>query len=331
MRDRQDDYEPIIAPRRPREPRQEEATPLWRTVLAVGAVFAGIILLAWWWTNRPSSDEGTASAQQTPAAPEALPESHVEQEVIPPARDAGTPAEVPQQPAQSANAPQPKAAPEPEAAAPTEPEAATPPEPTVQSTPEVAPANGSEPTASPSSISVRFTSPDPQVKFELSRGPDEVPFLTGNAGDTVEVPPGTYRVTASGAQLERLEREVTFEGRPALEYAVELCAQRKYDSENLAGRLVEERKCSSATECQTMFSILSEYADELVRQRDFRMEQCAKWRPGATPGPEWTLNIECDGAMPETTCRIEIGAGECSHPQPLRSARGGACPRAEIK
>jgi hypothetical protein len=131
--------------------------------------------------------------------------------------------------------------------------------------------------------------------------------------------------------LERFERDITFEGERALEFAVELCAQRKYDRESLVGRPVEERKCSSAAECQTLFGILSESADELVRQKDFRMEQCAKWRPGATPDGQWTLNIQCDGAMPETTCRVDIGEGECTHAQPPRSMRGGTCPRAEIK
>ncbi|MBM0103742.1 hypothetical protein JM946_03255 [Steroidobacter sp. S1-65] len=155
--------------------------------------------------------------------------------------------------------------------------------------------------------------------------------MTSDAGDTVEVPPGTYRLTASGAQLERFERDITLEGERALEYAIELCTQRKYDRESLVGRLVEQRKCSSAAECQTLFAILSESADELVRQRDFRMEQCAKWRPGATPEGQWTLNIQCDGAMPETTCGIEIAEGECTHAQPPRSTRGGTCPRAEIK
>jgi hypothetical protein len=169
------------------------------------------------------------------------------------------------------------------------------------------------------------------VRFELRRAPDQAPFVTSKAGDTIEVPPGAYRVTASGSQLERFERDVTFEGDRELEYAVELCAQPKYDRESLVGRVVEQRKCSSTAECQALFGILSESADDLVRQRDFRMEQCAKWRPGATPEGQWTLNIQCDGAMPETTCGIEIGEGECTHAQPPRSARGGTCPRAEIK
>jgi hypothetical protein len=35
--------------------------------------------------------------------------------------------------------------------------------------------------------------------------------------------------------------------------------------------------------------------------------------------------------MPETTCRIEIAEGDCTHAGPARSSRDGACPRAEIK
>lgn len=323
MRDRYDGYEPIIADRRSREPRREEGPPLWRTALAVAAVFAVVIVFVGWWMSRPSSDESATSVQQEPAALEPFPETHVEQEVVPPARDPGTAVESPQQPARPAPAPEPEAA--------AEPETAAPPEATAQRAPEVVPESELEPPASPTSISVRFTSPDPQVKFELRGASDRAPLLTSTAGATVEVPPGTYRVTASGARLERFERDVTFEGERALEYAVELCAQRKYDSESLVGRLVEERTCSSTAECQTLFAILSEYADDLVRQREFRTEQCARWRPGAAPRGQWTLNIECDGAMPETTCNIEIGEGECTHAQPLRSTQGGACPRAEIK
>ena len=323
MRDRHDDYEPIIAGRRSREPRREQGPPLWRTVLPVVAVFAVVILVAWWWTSRPPSDEGATNAQQEPAAPETFPETHVEQEVVPPARDPGAPAEPTQQQARPAPAPEP--------VVPAESEAAPTPEATAQSAPEVVPESDAAPPAPPTSVAVRFTSPDSQVRFELRRAPDQAPFLTSKAGDTVEVPPGTYRVTASGSQLERFERDVTFEGDRTLEYAVELCAQRKYDRESLVGQLVEERKCSSAAECQTLFAILSEYADELVRQREFRMEQCVKRRAGATPDGQWTLNIECDGAMPETTCGIEIAEGECTHAQPPRSMRGGTCPRGEIK
>lgn len=321
MRDRHDD-EPIIASRRYREPPREDAPPLWRTALPVAAVFAVLILLAWWWTSRPSSDEGTTTAQQESAAPETFPETHVEQEIVPPARDPGSPVQSQQQ-VQPAPAPPPPAAAEPEAAATSEA--------TSQSVPEATPESDIAPPAPPTAVSVRFTSPDPQVRFELRRAPDQEAFLTSKVGDTVEVPPGTYRLTASGAQLERFEKDVTFEGERALEYAVELCAQPKYERESLVGQLVEQRKCSSAAECQTLFAILSESADDLVRQRDFRMEQCAKRRSGSTPEGQWTLNIQCDGAVPETTCGIEIAEGECTHAQPSRSARGGACPRAEVK
>src|SRR5690606_14786643 len=117
-----------------------------------------------------------------PAAPEPFPETHVEQELIPPARDPGTSFESPQQPAQPAPAPEPEAA--------AEPETAATPEATAQSTPEVVPETEAEPAAPapPTSISVRFTSPDPQVKFELRPASDRAPFLTSNAGATVEVP-----------------------------------------------------------------------------------------------------------------------------------------------
>ncbi len=311
MHDRHDDdYEPIVAPRRrPRDPRYEEVSPLWRTALTIVAVCALVALLAWWWTDRPSSDERETSVQQEPAAP-----------VVPPARDPGTPIE---QPARAVPVPAPEF--------PAEPEDAATPEATAQSASEVVPESDAVPPAQPTPVSVRFTSPDPQVRFELRRASDQAPFSTSNAGDTVEVPPGTYRLTASGAQFERIERDMTFEGERALECAVELCAQRKYDRESLVGQLVEERKCSSTAECQSLFGILSESADDLVRQRDFRTEQCAKWRPGATPEGQWTLNVQCDGAMPETTCGIEIAEGACTHAQPPRSMRGGTCPRVEIK
>ena len=80
-----------------------------------------------------------------------------------------------------------------------------------------------------------------------------------------------------------------------------------------------------------MFLILGEYAEQLVKDRAFRTQECAKWRPDAVPAGSWTLNVDCDGAMPATTCRVEIAEGACTFAAPRRSTRGGACPRAELK
>jgi hypothetical protein len=335
MQDKRDDYEPIIATRRFREPRREEGAPLWQTVLAVVAVFGVVILLAWWWLSRASNEDVAATdAQQASAPAESFPESHVEQEVAPPARDPGAPVDLPQQSAVPVPAPESEIDPSSDAGV----EDAPPPETVAESAdsdasigqPEIATEVEPETPAEPAPVAVRFSSPDSQVRIEVRNAPDLPPVLTAKAGETVELPPGKYRVAASGPQLESFEQDVTFDG-AALEYAIELCAQRRYDRESLAGQIVEARQCGSAAECETMFAILGEYADELVRQRDFRMEQCAKWRSGATPDGSWTLNIRCDGAMPSTTCRIEIAEGSCNHAQPPRTARGGACPRAVLK
>lgn len=331
MGDRHDDYEPIIAPRRSRQPRREEA-PLWRTILGVVAVFAVVILLAWWWSHRPPDTERAVSP--TPAGREALPETHVEQEIVPPARDPGAPVETPERSA-------PQTVPEPENAA-SEPPAASDTVSESEDVPEVEPESvlgaaiespsESEPVPqAPAHVSVRFTSPDSQVRFEIRRPEESAPFMTTTAGATLEIPPGRYRVTAAAPQLDRFEQDVTFGGAEPLEYVVELCTQPKYERGSLAGRLVESRECGSAAECETLFAILGEYADDLVRQRDFRAEQCAKWRAGSAPGGNWTLNIRCDGAMPATTCRVEIGEGECMYALPPRSARGAACPKAELR
>jgi len=320
MQDKRDDYEPIIAPRRSREAPRDDAPPLWRVVLALLVGLVAVAALAWWWMGRSSHDDSSSAQSEGAAAEvdqEILPETHVEEEVVPPARDADTRVEAPQQ-----SAPPPPAA-EPEVGAAEE-------APAPESIPEVVPDEESEPPASPP-VSVRFVSPDPQVRFELRSPSDSSPLLTTNAGNVVSIPPGTYRVVASGAGLEELEREVTFDGERPLEYAVELCAQRKYERESLAGQVVEERACSSTPECESMFMILSEYADELVRDRAFRTEQCSRWRSGAAPEGSWTLNVGCDGAVPATTCRIEIAEGACTHAGPQRNARGGACPRAEIE
>jgi hypothetical protein len=164
MGDRHDDYEPIIAPRRSRQPRREEA-PLWRTILGVVAVFAVVILLAWWWSHRPPDTERAVSP--TPAGREALPETHVEQEIVPPARDPGAPVETPERSA-------PQTVPEPENAA-SEPPAASDTVSESEDVPEVEPESvlgaaiespsESEPVPqAPAHVSVRFTSPDSQVR-----------------------------------------------------------------------------------------------------------------------------------------------------------------------
>jgi len=325
MQDKPDDYEPIIAPRRSREALREDAPPLWRVVLALLVGLVVVVSLAWWWMGRSSHEDSSSARSEGAAAEvdqEVLPETHVEEELVPPARDADRPVEAPQQSAP----PPPAAEPEVDAA-----EEAPVPEPIPVVVLEGIPAEESEPPAPPPSVSVRFASTDPQVRFELRNSSDSSLVLTSTVGDVVSVTPGTYRIVASGAGLEKLEQEVTFDGERPLEYTVELCAQRKYERESLAGQVVEERACSSTPECESMFMILSEYADELVRDRAFRTQLCAKWRSNATPDGSWTLNVGCDGAVPATTCRIEIEQGACAHAQPRRNARGGACPRVELK
>jgi hypothetical protein len=130
--------------------------------------------------------------------------------------------------------------------------------------------------------------------------------------------------------LETFEQEVTFDGERSLEYTVELCAERKHERENLAGQVVEERACASTAQCESMFMVLGESADQLVKDRAFRTQQCAKWRPEAAPDGRWTLDTKCDGATLATTCRIEIAEGACTFAEPRRSVRGGPCPRTEL-
>jgi hypothetical protein len=174
-------------------------------------------------------------------------------------------------------------------------------------------------------------SPDTQVRIEL-RGPlDSSPPVTSKVGDVVTVAPGTYRVVASGTQLETFELEVRFDGERSVEYAIELCAERKHERESLAGQVVEERACASTAQCESMFTVLSEHAEQLVKDRAFRTQQCAKWRPKAAPYGKWTLDTECDGATLATTCRIEIAEGACTFAEPRRSVRGSACPRAALR
>lgn len=316
MHDNRNDYEPIIAARRSREPLREATQSLWRPVLAVGGGLAVIALLAWWLMGRSSSDGASTTAQSESSAPEVRPAIRVEQAAAPPASDADTNADIGQTPTPPARAAQPAAGIE----------QATP-----ESNPEVAPDNAVRAPVPPAPVSVRFISPDPQVRIEL-RGPlDSSPPLTSKAGDFLTVAPGTYRVAASGTQLETFELEIKFDGERPLEYTVELCAERKHERENLAGQVVEERACASTAQCESTFMILSEHADRLVKDRAFRTQQCATWRPKAAPDGKWTLDTDCGGATLATTCRIEIAEGACTFAEPRRSVRGGACPRAELK
>jgi hypothetical protein len=316
MPDNRDDYEPIIATRPTRERLREETQPLWRLVLALGGGLIVVVLLAWWVMGR-LPDGGASQAVQTEvSAPEVTPSEVVEQAPAPPAADSEPSAEQP--PAQPA---------------PTEPTVSDAQPATPESVPAPVPDTAVPPSPSPSppaSVSLRFTSPDSQVRFEV-RGPtDSSPPLTSKVGDVIELAPGTYRVVASGAQLEALERELVLTGLPA-EYAVELCAQPEQELESLVGRVIEERVCASADQCESMFNVLSEHADQLVKDSAFRKQQCAKWRSEAAPEGGWTLDTKCDGATAATTCRIEIAQGDCVVTEPRRSVRGGECPRAEFK
>jgi hypothetical protein len=316
MHDKRDDYEPIIATRRSREPLREDTQPLWLLVLALGGGLALAVLLAWWWMGKSSNDGASTTAPSESSAPEVLPDIHVEQAPAPPARDSETDADIAQATASPARAAEPAAGAE---------QAPTP------DIPEVVPDNAVQAPVLPAPVSVRFMSPDTQVRVEL-RGPlDSLPPLTGMAGDVVAVAPGTYRVVASGTQLETFEQEVTFDGERSYEYTVELCVERKDERENLAGRVVEERACASTEQCESMFMVLSEHADQLVKDLAFRTQLCAKWRPNAAPDGKWTLDTKCDGATLATTCRIEIAEGACTFAEPRRSVRGAECPRAELK
>lgn len=321
MHDNRDDYEPIIATRPSREPLREEAQPLWRWMLALGAGLAVVVLLAWWWMGRSSSDSAPTTAQPESSAPEVRPDITVEQAPLPLAHDVETNVDIAQAPALPAPAAEP--------ATDTE-QAAIP-----QEVPEVVPDNAAPAPApapaSPPPLAVRFMSPDSQVQIEL-RGPlDSSPPLTGKAGDVLGVAPGTYRVVASGPQLETFEQEVTFDGERPLEYTVELCVEQKHERENLAGQVVEERACASTEECESLFEVLSEHADELIKDGAFRTQECAKWRAEAAPEGRWTLDTQCGGATLATTCRIQIAEGACTFAEPRRSVRGSACPRAELE
>jgi hypothetical protein len=321
MHDNRDDYEPIIATRRSREPLREETQPLWRLVLALSGGLAVVVLIAWWLMGRSSSDDAPATDPAQSSAPknplEVGPEEHIEQPPAPPARDSATNVHVAQAPAPPAPVAEPAASGE---------QPATP-----ESIPEVVPGNADQAPAPPAPVSVRFMSPDAEVQIEL-RGPlDSSPRLRSKAGDVLDVAPGTYRVVASGAELETFEQEVTFNGERPLEYTVELCAERKRERENVAGQVIEERACASTAQCESLFMVLSEHADQLVKDRAFRTQQCTKWRPNAAPDGRWTLDIQCGGATLSTTCRIEIAEGACTFAEPPRSVRGAACPRAQLE
>jgi hypothetical protein len=352
MHDNRDDYEPIIATRRSPKSQPEDAKPLWPLVLALGGGLAVIVVLAWWFMGRSPADSASTTAQSESSAPEFGPDIQVEQPPAPPARDSETDAEIAAAPAPPASAAEPAGAeqatsPEvtgeeatPEAAG----QDATPEAPAQESTsesiPEIVPENAEQNAApdnseqapvAPTPVPVHFVSPDAQVRFEL-RGPlDSSPPMTSKVGDVVAVAPGTYRVVVSGAQLETFEQKVTFDGERSLEYTVELCAERKHERENLTGRVVEERACASAAQCESMFLVLGEEADQLVKDRDFRTQQCAKWRASAVPEGTWTLDTKCGGATAASTCRIEIAQGACTFAEPPRSARGGECPRGELR
>jgi hypothetical protein len=332
MKDNRDEFEPIIATRPRREPVPEETQPLWRLALALGGALAVAVLLVAWWMGRSSSD-GESTSAQTKSSPEAFPEVNVEQAPAPSANELEenadpAPATPPAQDLE-ANADLPSAAPP---SAPLEEPAASAEQPVPPENIPEAVSNGADQSPSPpATVSLRLMSPDTQVQFEL-RGPlDSSPPVTSKAGDVVNLAPGTYRVVASGAQLETIEQEITLTGERPTEYTVELCAQPKRELGTLAGQVVEERACTSTLECESMFTVLSEHADQLVKDPAFRQQECAKWRPGAAPEGRWTVDTKCDGATLATTCRIEIAQGTCAVAEPRRSVRGGECPRAELR
>ena len=319
MANHRNDYEPIIAERRPRHAVREDGPPVWRLALMLIAGLAILGALAWWFMGRSSVDGASATAPSQASAPEVFPEEQVEQEILPPAQGLETEADT-----DIAQAPKP-------AVPAAEPTASAEQPVTPESIPESVPdeTGGAQAPPSPAQVSVRLMSPDPRVRFELRSLLESSPPVTSKAGDVVAVTPGTYRVIASGNQLETFEQDVTLDGERPLEYTVELCAERAQERESLAGRVVEERECASTAECESMFMVLSEEADHLVQDRAFRRQQCASWRANAEPEGRWRLDIRCGGAT-ATTCRIEIGEGACTFAESRRSLRGSACPRAEL-
>ena len=219
------------------------------------------------------------------------------------------------------------------------------PPPTEASAPKAAPAQESAPRASvpeaaakpppppPAAVSVRFTSPDAQVQFELSGplefSPDRKSLY--RAGESGSFAPGTYKIVASGAQLLKFEKDVAIAGESPLEYAAELCVAPKREVKELVGQVVEERVCAGSAQCQSVFVMLNEQAEKLVKDRSFRSRQCATWRAGAIAQPNWALDAKCDDGSLAVACRIEIAQGSCAFSEPLRSARGGACPSAVLQ
>lgn len=331
MQNKRDDFEPIIATRPSRQPLREEPQPIWHIALALVGVVVLVVALAWWWMSRTPT-EGVAANPESASTEIPATTEEVVQQVAPPAREAERREAEPAPAAPSPILPQPTAEAEPTSAQPAAETEATPTQPAVAESPPEAVANPELPApATLDTVSVRFVSPDPQVQLELHRLLDTSPPLLVKAGDLVPLTPGPYRVIATGTQLDKFEQEVTFEGEAPVVYMVELCANREPERESIAGRVVEERACGSTPECESMFAILGEYADELVRDRQFRSQQCGKWRAEAVPEGSWTLNINCGGATLATTCRIEIAEGACTFAGPRRTARGTACPRAELK
>ena len=322
MQDNRDDYEPIIATRPNRRTAREDARPLWPLVLALAGGVAAV-LLAWWYVEKSSTEGGARERASAAATNESFPpEIRVDQSPTPPAIDPEVNGESAPASAPPAASVEPATSVEPSAIPQAAPEAA----------PEVVPDNAPQATPSPpATVSLRLTSPDAQVRFEVRDPGDSSPALTGKVGDIVELEPGTYRVVASGAQLETTEREITLIGGGPAEYSVELCAQPTQESESLVGQVVEQRTCASTPECESVFMVLSEYAEQLVKDRAFRTQACANWRDTAAPAGRWTLDTKCDGEASATTCRIEISAGTCTVTGPRRSARGEACPRAELQ
>jgi hypothetical protein len=342
MHDNRDDYEPIIATRPSSKPEPEDAKPLWPLVLALGGGVAVALVLAWWFMSRSPGEGASATAQPESPAQEFGPEIQVEEPAAPPARDAeaNTPAAQPSAPPAPAAEPQTSAdQPATEQTTPDQPtteqpagdQAAAPQESAPESSPEVVPETSVPPPVAPADVPVHFVSPDAQVRFELRGAEDSSAALTSKAGELMNIAPGTYRVVASGTQLETFEQQVTFDGVSPVEYSVTLCAERKRERENLAGHVVEERACTSTEQCESMFLLLSEEADQLVKDRAFRTQQCTKWRANAAPEGKWTLDTKCDGASAASTCRIEIAEGACTFSEPARSVRGGECPKGELK
>lgn len=337
MQDNRDDYEPIIAtrPRKSDESRRDDAKPLWPMVLALTGALVAALVIAWWFMGRSVNEGASAKPQSEGPSSEFGPEIQVEDEPPPPARDVEPAPEVQPGPTSTPSQSEPVDQTAQQPSAPSVPQAessAEVGEPDVPGVvPDVIPEGAVRPPVSPTSVAVRFASADAQVRFEL-RGPlDSSNPIRGKVGEVLNLAPGTYRVVASGPQLEDFEQRIVVDGDGELEYSVELCAERKRERENLAGRVVEERACASAAQCESMFLVLGEEADQLVKDRAFRDRQCANWRADAVPEGAWTLDTKCDGATAASTCRIEIAAGSCVFAEPARSARGAQCPRAELK